>query len=95
MDPKALIQKIAEWAVIAILAVGVGFLFGNSEATQMRAELNAAKVEIERLQRFDDSLKAKLQGRFLFMGNSVSIINFLCERDELCARRYDPLKVPE
>ena len=99
MNLKDVSGKVVEYIVLAILALGLGYVFGNSEAIQQKQMIaeNARRIaELEKInERQEAQLAVKMDGRFKFMGDAADRVNYFCERDEECRRRFVPLRVPQ
>jgi len=96
------------WPALATCAtLFAGYLIAMTDMENSTAQ-NAA--EIADLEKKVDDLETKLNqrqaafelwvedrmsGRFVFMNDATSRVNFMCQDSPPCRARFDPLRVPE
>ena len=95
--------EIAEWTknhlwhIGAAIAVAYsGYLTGQMT---MQAEIDALRVAHSRDRAEDErrleSIERRLNGRFVFLGQAVPIINLLCGQNQECRTYYGRVEMPQ
>lgn len=83
------IKTQAVWAILLSGATAaVGWMLGTSQSAQM-------VEKIERIAERQQHIEKMIDGRRQFMGDSVSRVEFLCNRDPDCRARFQPMQIPE
>lgn len=57
-------------------------------------ELRVSQMEKREAAR-NQELQRKMRGRFLFMNDVASTLNYMCQQDAVCSARYPVVRVPE
>lgn len=85
-------------AMAICIAYG-GFATGTQKASSLQSEVGRLEARVTNLEAREkahlEDVSEKLKGRFGFMNDASSIVNYLCQDDVGCRTRYDSLKVPE
>lgn len=88
IDWPALGKQMLGNAIMAVFAIGCGYLLGTSE---MAAEKN----RVTNLERQVATNTARLDGRRDYLSDVGNRIEYLCANDPDCERRYGPMRVPQ
>ena len=85
------------WKIATGVAIAyTGYLTGTMTMANDIATLKADKSRLEtRVVTLELETQQKFSGRREFMNQAVGPINYLCEKDEGCSRRYPAATVPE
>jgi hypothetical protein len=74
------------WKIVAALLVFYG-TYSAGQAT-MESRVDAMESRLARIE-------GRLSQRFGFMNDATGPVNYLCEKDDGCRERFDPVRVPE
>ncbi len=95
MDLRKIGETIATHGILAVLAVALGIVIGNSETAAVKDMVEAQGAMIATLKDENAALSAKLSGRRTFINDASDRIELLCRKDPECWQGYGKMERPE
>lgn len=85
------------WQIGTVIAIAyTGYLTGTMTMANDIAVVKADVARLEaRIAKHELETKRVLDGRRGFINQTAGPVNYLCEKDEGCSRRYPAVTVPE
>ena len=90
------IKTQAVWAVMLAFATSaLGWMFAMNQNGTAMAKADKLEAHLGEVQAQLDNISRTQAGRRTVVGDASSRIEFLCNRDDACRQRFQPMQLPE